>query len=158
MSSAPVSPFSVVSGCVGSTAGSAAGSWVGSAAGSCVGSTAGSCVGSVAGSCVGSAAGSCCGSCAAAASAATSVAPAPAFSAAIALMLFIGMQAETVRIADIRIAVICFLFIITSLYGFNSPVAPGALITEFIVHLLYHLRMNSAPHKRIVFAYYMKSK
>jgi hypothetical protein len=49
-------------------------------------------------------------------------------------MLFIGMQAETVMIADIRIAVICFLFIITSLYGFNSPVAPGALITIDIVY------------------------
>jgi hypothetical protein len=31
-------------------------------------------------------------------------------------MLFMGMHADTVMIADIRIAVICFLFIVASLY------------------------------------------
>ena len=49
--------------------------------------------------------------------AAAAVSDAPAFSAARVGML-IGMHAETVMIADIRIAVICFLFIIASLLLF----------------------------------------
>ena len=52
-----------------------------------------------------------------ASTAATAAVPdASAFSAASACMLFIGMHADTVMIADIRIAVICFFFIAASLY------------------------------------------
>ena len=60
---------------------------------------------------------SCAESACSSSTAATAAVPdASAFSAARACMLFIGIQADTIMIADIIIAVICFLFIVASLY------------------------------------------